>query len=53
MQIYMLLGGGVDLAGVIRADAYAELSLDKGVVNQVGHVLERLPIVFTDTETKS
>lgn len=40
------------LARVIRTDGDAELSLDEGVVDQVSHVFERLPIVFTDTETK-
>lgn len=40
--------GAVDLAGAIGADAQAKLGLDEGVVDQVGHVLEGLPVVFTD-----
>lgn len=40
------------LAGVVRTDGYAKLSLDEGVVYQVSHICKCLPIVFTDTETK-
>lgn len=39
------------LAGVVGTDGNAKISLDEGVVDQVSHVFERLPIVFTDTVT--
>lgn len=37
------------LARVVRTDGDAKGRLYEGVVDQVGHVVERLPIVFTDT----
>lgn len=37
---------------MVRADGDAELGLDEGVVDQVSHIFERLPIVFTDAVTK-
>lgn len=37
---------------MIRADGDAKLRLDEGVVDQVSHIFERLPVVFTDTVTK-
>ena len=39
-------------ARVVRTDGDAELCLDEGVVDQVSHIFERLPVVFTDTVTK-
>lgn len=41
------------LSRMVRADGDAELSLDEGVVDQVGHIFKRLPIVFTDTVTET
>lgn len=38
------------LAGVVGTDGDAKRRLYEGVVDQVGHVIKRLPIVFTDTE---
>ena len=40
------------LAGVVGTDGDAKLALDEGVVDEVSHIFERLPIVFTDTVTK-
>lgn len=40
------------LARVVGTDGDAKISLDEGVVDQVSHIFERLPIVFTDTVTK-
>lgn len=40
------------LAWVVRTDGDAKISLDESVVDQMSHVLECLPIVFTDTVTK-
>lgn len=37
------------LAWVVGTDGDAKRRLYEGVVDQVGHVVERLPIVFTDT----
>lgn len=37
------------LAGVVRTDGDAKRRLYEGVVDQVSHVVECLPIVFTDT----
>lgn len=37
---------------MVRTDGNTELCLDECVVDQVSHVFERLPIVFTDTVTK-
>lgn len=41
------------LPRVVRTDGDTELSLDEGVVDQVSHIFEGLPVVFTDTETQS
>ena len=37
---------------MVGTDGDAKLSLDEGVVDQVSHVFERLPVVFTDTVTE-
>lgn len=40
------------LARVVGTDGDAKISLDECVVDQVSHIFERFPIVFTDTVTK-
>lgn len=40
------------LARVVRTDGDTKLSQDEGVVDQVSHIFEGLPIVFTEAETK-
>lgn len=40
------------LARLVRTDGNAKLVLDEGVVYQVSNVFERLPVVFTDAETR-
>lgn len=37
------------LSRVVRTDGDAEICVDEGVVDQVSHILEGLPIVFADT----
>lgn len=37
---------------MVGTDCDAKLALNEGVVDQVRHICERLPIVFTDTVTK-
>lgn len=37
---------------MVWTDGDAKVRLYEGVVDQVGHIFERLPIVFTDTVRK-